>query len=148
MSIKEQEKREKLKHKYEVRANSHGVREFSVPMRSLKLKTESLATLLNPLLPPPKQFYQGTSHIYRCIGLKIARIRRQKGLLQRELAYGSGISTSYLSRIERGYHIQGLTIDILIQLAGALRAELKDFFTFTEDEILQAHYLCEAKKMN
>lgn len=148
MSINEQEKREKLKHEYKTKSRSHAVREFSVPMRSLKLKSESLATLLNPLLPPPKQFHKNTAHVYRCIGLKIARIRRQKGLLQRELAYCSGVSTSYLSRIERGYHIQGLTVDILIQLAGALRTELKDFFTFTEEDILQAHYLCEAKKLN
>lgn len=148
MSIKEQEKREKLKYACEGKSKRNCVREHAVTVRPLKITKQALASLLNPLLPPPKPFHRNTSHIYRCIGLKIAHLRRKRGLLQRELAHCSGISTSYLSRIERGYHTEGLTVDILLQLAGALKTELKYLFTFTEEEILQAHYLTEAKKLN
>ncbi|MBS4914085.1 MAG: helix-turn-helix transcriptional regulator [Veillonella sp.] len=126
MSIMEQEKRENLKH-----------------------STLALASILTPLVPPsPKHTYIDGPNLYRCLGLKIAKIRRQQGLLQRELARYSGISASYLSRIERGYQIQGLTVEILVQLCNALRTELKQIFTFSEDDILQAHYQNEARKLH
>lgn len=149
MSIVEQEKRENMKHRFERLPNRPYMRENKAHQSKLKHSTLALASLLTPLVPPtPKHPPIDGPNLYRCLGLKIAKTRRQQGLLQRELAQHSGISASYLSRIERGYQIQGLTVEILVQLCTALRTELKQIFTFSDDDILQAHYHNEAKKLH
>ena len=48
-------------------------------------------------------------------GLRIKKLRKQKGLTQEQLADKLNISTSNLGKLERG--LQGLSIDLLIELS-------------------------------
>ena len=48
-------------------------------------------------------------------GMRIADLRKQKGLTQEQLADHLEISTSHLGKIERGH--QGLSIDLLLQIS-------------------------------
>ncbi|WP_298706506.1 helix-turn-helix domain-containing protein [uncultured Veillonella sp.] len=151
MTVKnnDKEKREKLK-LYHPKKHNNVVREDGSPDKnSLRFTALAFASLLNPLLPTvkPKKAVSGEA-FYNCLGLKIARLRKSKGLLQRDLAKLSGISISYLSRIERGYAVQGVTLDILAHLAEALQIEMQNMFAFTPEEIAQAHYRSEIKKFN
>ena len=59
-------------------------------------------------------------------GLRIKKLRKQKGLTQEQLADKLNISTSNLGKLERG--LQGLSIDLLI--------ELSIFFDVSLDHIL------------
>jgi len=61
-------------------------------------------------------------------GKRIAFLRRDNDLTQDELAYKTGISTSYLSSIERG--ITDITISTVKRLAKALGVEITDLFHF------------------
>ena len=47
-------------------------------------------------------------------GMRIAELRKQKGLTQEQLAEQLNISTSNLGKLERG--LQGLSIDLLIEI--------------------------------
>ncbi len=48
-------------------------------------------------------------------GIRIAELRKQKGLTQEQLAERLNISVSNLGKLERG--IQGLSIDLLIEIS-------------------------------
>lgn len=151
MTVKrnDKEKRETLK-QYQPKKRKQLVHEIGTPdTKSLRFTALTFASLLNPILPTvkPRKAVTGEA-FYNCLGLKIARLRKSKGLLQRDLAKLSGISISYLSRIERGYAVQGVTLDILSHLADALQIEMQNIFSFTPDEIAQAHYRSEIKKFN
>lgn len=65
---------------------------------------------------------------YRMIGAKIAYFRKLKKYTQEELAFRSNISTSYLSRIERGVYNKGVPISTLMQIAKALEIDIKMLF--------------------
>lgn len=68
----------------------------------------------------------------KLIGLRIAEIRKQKGMTQDKLANKMGISSKYLSSIERGK--ENPTLDTLINLGQSLEADLGEIFTFVEVE--------------
>lgn len=78
--------------------------------------------------------------LYNCLGCKIAHLRKIKGWLQKDLAKETGISVSYISKLERGYQIEGVTLDILLTLANVLEITLKELFDFSKEEIAFAHY--------
>lgn len=60
------------------------------------------------------------------IGANIARIRRQKGWTQRELAKAAGLSHDYISAIERGKGIPSLkTLAIIAEKLGVDIKELR-----------------------
>ncbi len=61
-------------------------------------------------------------------GRRITFLRREKDLTQEELAYKTGISTSYLSAVERG--ITDITISTVKRLAKALDIEITELFHF------------------
>ena len=61
-------------------------------------------------------------------GLKVALLRKNKGLPQDELAFIAGISTSYLSAIERG--ITDTTISTVKRIAKALEVDIYELFFF------------------
>lgn len=63
---------------------------------------------------------------YRTIGLKIGYYRRAKNLTQVELADQVGISSQYLSRIERGLGT-GASLDIYWKIAEVLGVTFEDF---------------------
>ena len=66
------------------------------------------------------------------IGIRIAEIRKQKGLTQEALAGKMEVSPKYLSSIERGR--ENPTLNMLINLADTLEVELEQIFTFIQIE--------------
>lgn len=81
--------------------------------------------------------------LYHCLGCKISHLRKEKGWLQKDLAKETGISVSYISKLERGYQIEGVTLDILITLANMLDVSIKELFDFSKEEITLAYYHLE-----
>lgn len=65
---------------------------------------------------------------YRQIGAKIMYFRKMKKYTQEELAFRDSISTSYLSRIERGIYSKGVPISTLMQISKALDIDIKLLF--------------------
>lgn len=65
---------------------------------------------------------------YRLIGARIAYFRKLKRYTQEELAFRASISTSYLSRIERGIYSKGVPISTLMQISKALDIDIKLLF--------------------
>ena len=57
---------------------------------------------------------------YKQIGAKIVYYRRLRGYTQETLAFKAGISTSYLSRIERGSYTNGISLSTFMKIAKAL----------------------------
>lgn len=68
----------------------------------------------------------------KMIGVRIAETRARKGMTQEQLAGKMGISSKYLSSIERGK--ENPTLDTLINLAQSLGIELAEIFTLIEVE--------------
>ena len=66
------------------------------------------------------------------IGIRIAEIRKQKGLTQEALAGKMGVSPKYLSSIERGK--ENPTLKMLVNLADTLEIDLGQIFTFIQIE--------------
>lgn len=65
-------------------------------------------------------------------GLRIKELRRSKGMSQEILAEKTGISSKYLSSIERGK--ENPTFDTFIKLAEALNIELAEVFNFSHED--------------
>lgn len=63
---------------------------------------------------------------YKKIGLKIAYYRRMRGYTQAELARHAKISTSYLSRIERGNYTKSVSLSVMFTLAQALTLDISE----------------------
>lgn len=57
--------------------------------------------------------------IRKQVGINVARIRRERGWSQEELAFESGLHRTYISGIERGR--RNPTVLVLKELADALR---------------------------
>jgi len=70
-------------------------------------------------------------NIKELIGTRIKSLRQGKGLTQETLAEKIGISSKYLSSIERGK--ENPTLDTLIQLANALKVELFEIFLYAHE---------------
>lgn len=62
---------------------------------------------------------------YRVLGAKIQYNRKIKGLTQQQLAGAIGISTNYLSAIERGA-VQGYPVSIVWSVAKILEIKAED----------------------
>ena len=60
-------------------------------------------------------------HQYVCLGHKIASIRKSLNMSQHELAHHIGISRSYLSKLECGTGISGMSLEILFKIAQAFQ---------------------------
>lgn len=63
-------------------------------------------------------------HQYVCLGHKIASIRISLNMSQHELARHVGISRSYLSKLECGTGISGMSLEILFKIAQALQIDV------------------------
>lgn len=63
------------------------------------------------------------------IGRRIKELRKGRGLSQEALAEKMGISSKYLSSIERG--MENPTLDTLIALTSALGVEFHEVFEFS-----------------
>jgi len=64
--------------------------------------------------------------IQRVIAHNLRKLRVAKGLSQETLAVDAGIDRTYVSRLERG--LENPTVAVLERLAGALSAQITDFF--------------------
>ncbi len=64
----------------------------------------------------------------RSLGSRIRAARSEQGLSQRQLALMTGISRSYLWKVETGTADVG--IDVLIKIARALDRSVRDFIEF------------------
>lgn len=62
-------------------------------------------------------------------GLRIRELRHSKGMSQEVLAEKVGISSKYLSSIERGK--ENPTFDTFIKMSGALDVDLAELFNFS-----------------
>ena len=63
---------------------------------------------------------------YKEVGLKIAYYRKKKGYTQTQLAEMVGISSNYLSLIERGNKWQSYSMETLFKIAEALEVNAND----------------------
>ena len=70
--------------------------------------------------------------IKRAVGTRIKLVRQGNGLTQDQLAERVGLSSKYISGIERG--VENPTMDNLIRLAKVLEVEPYDLFLFGESE--------------
>ena len=66
------------------------------------------------------------------IGIRIKHLRQERGLSQEALSEKVGISSKYISSIERGK--ENPTLDIIIKLASALQVEIEDVFKISHEE--------------
>jgi len=64
----------------------------------------------------------------RLFGQRIQELRRRQSFSQEQLAEKAGISSNYLSRIERGK--ENPTFDMFIKLSKALKTDLSEMFDF------------------
>ena len=62
------------------------------------------------------------------ISENVKKIRKERNITQEELAFRASISTSYLSRIERGIYSKGVPISTLMQISKALDIDIKLLF--------------------
>ena len=81
----------------------------STPLTELRINTYE-----DPLL----------QHQYVCLGHKIAHIRISLNMSQHELARHIGISRSYLSKLECGTGISGMSLEILFKIAEAFQIDV------------------------
>lgn len=64
----------------------------------------------------------------KSLGAKVRELRAAQGISQRQLALMTGISRSYLWKIETG--TADIGIDVLIKIARALDAQVRDLIEF------------------
>lgn len=73
--------------------------------------------------------------IKRLIGSRIKQLRRAKGLSQEELSEKIGMSSKYLSSIERGN--ENPTLDTFIKLAQSLGVDIFELFNYSQELALK-----------
>ena len=73
-------------------------------------------------------YFANDSDLYRIIGKNIKYYREKSKLTQIQLADLSGISISYLSKIEADGCNKSLSISVLNEIANALNIEIIHFF--------------------
>lgn len=66
------------------------------------------------------------SEKYKNIGKKVAYYRKQKGLIQEELANTVGISYSYITQIEAPNVCKRMSLEVLLDIADALEIDVKE----------------------
>ena len=66
------------------------------------------------------------SEKYKNIGKKVAQFRKQKGLVQEELANTVGVSYSYITQIEAPNVCKRMSLEVLLDIADALEIDVKE----------------------
>lgn len=79
------------------------------------------------------------------LGARIKALRKQKGWSQERLAERVGISTQYLSNIERGK--ENPTLYLLLRLADSLRVSLAEIFDFEAEGLDRRALQAEIRKV-
>lgn len=72
--------------------------------------------------------------LLRQIGGKVAYYRKLRNLTQAELAGRVSVSTSVISRLERGKYSENLPLGLLLNIAGVLNIPLSLLLAVEEDE--------------
>lgn len=72
--------------------------------------------------------------LLKVIGAKIAYYRTLRDMSQKELARKANISTSSLSKIERGKYNDNISVSLLMDIADGLQIDLTLLVTFSELE--------------
>lgn len=78
--------------------------------------------------------------VFRCIGRKLAERRCNMNLSQKDLGKRSGVSTSYISKIECGRNCSGITLQILWTVAHAVNFRLGELFSISTEDIERLYY--------
>lgn len=78
------------------------------------------------------------------LGARIKALRKRQGWSQEQLAERVGISTQYVSNIERGK--ENPTLDLLLRLAEALRVAPVDLFNFEAEGLNRKALQAEIRK--
>lgn len=68
------------------------------------------------------------SFYYNVIRRNIKKIRKKKGLTQKQLATRAGITMNYLAKIESEKMQRSFTVLILGKIADALEVDISEFF--------------------
>ncbi len=63
---------------------------------------------------------------YKSIGIKISEYRLKRNLTQEQLANKVGISYSYLTQIEAPNVVKKMSLEVLFDIADALKIDVKD----------------------
>ena len=79
--------------------------------------------------------------VFKQIGAKIAYYRTLRGMHQVVLAEKIGISSSVLSRIERGKYNENVSVSMLLDIAEGLGIDVTMLVTFDEHE--KAMWKCD-----
>ncbi len=69
---------------------------------------------------------------YIALGLNIAYYRKREGMTQDQLSEKAGISRSYLGEIEAPNMITTLSLEVLFNLANALKIPVSRLFEFRD----------------
>jgi len=69
---------------------------------------------------------------YIALGLNIAYYRKREGLTQEQLAEKAGLSRSYLGEIEAPNMITTMTLEVVFNIAKALKISVSKLFDFRE----------------
>ena len=72
--------------------------------------------------------------LFRQIGAKIAYYRTLRDMSQKELAKRSNLSTSTLSKIERGRYNDNVSVSLLFDIADGLQIDITMLVTFSDME--------------
>jgi len=75
-----------------------------------------------------------------CLGRKIAKLRREKGYTQKVLAKKADISCSYLSKLECGKNIPGVSLEILLSISACLDIEKDQLLRVTSADIKELEF--------
>ena len=69
---------------------------------------------------------------YIALGLNIAYYRKREGMTQDQLAEKAGVSRSYLGEIEAPNMITTMSLEVLFNIAGALRIQPSKLLEFRD----------------
>jgi transcriptional regulator with XRE-family HTH domain len=70
--------------------------------------------------------------VIKLLGLHLQKLRRSKGLSQKDISYATDLEISQISRIERG--IINTSVGQLVLIAECLQVSLKELFDFEIEE--------------
>lgn len=68
-----------------------------------------------------------------CVGSRLAKARRQRGMTQRQMADALGMSLSHVTQVERG--AKSPSLDVLARWAVACRVTLAEVFRDIESDM-------------
>ena len=72
------------------------------------------------------------SDIKKSFGKRLRKLRRNNDITQEELAEKIGMSSNFISQLERG--INAPSFDVLAKLAEVFQVPVKDLFDFPEEK--------------